>query len=102
MYSIEFNEMVYWYQLEDHFKEALNGKGDNFLKYSDLAFNNATREIVKCRYDLKEIIDSWMYRRSHEDKMNRIMDDEEKLSIKEQKEKATKALKDIVSSWEDF
>ncbi len=90
MYSIEFSEMVYWFQSEDHFKEALDGKGDNFLKYSDLAFNNATREIVKCRYDLKEIIDSWMYRRSHEDKMNRIMDDEETLSIKEQKEKATK------------
>jgi len=74
MYSIEFNEMVYWYQSEDHFKEALDGKGKNFLRYSDLAFNNLTREIVKCRYDLKEIIDSWMYRRSHEDKMNRIME----------------------------
>jgi hypothetical protein len=66
--------MVYWYQSEDHFKEALDGKGKNFLRYSDLAFNNLTREIVKCRYDLKEIIDSWMYRRSHEDKMNKIME----------------------------
>ena len=74
MYSIEFNEMVYWYQSEDPFKEALDGKGKNFLRYSDLAFNNLTREIVKCRYDLKEIIDSWMHRRSHEDKMNRIME----------------------------
>jgi hypothetical protein len=98
MYSIEFSEMVYWFQSEDHFKEALDGKGDNFLKYSDLAFNNATREIVKCRYDLKEIIDSWMYRRSHEDKMNRIMDDEETLSIKEQKEKATKESRTVNDS----
>ena len=74
MYSIEFNEMVYWYHSEDQFKEALDGKGNKLLQYSDLAFNNATREIVKCRYDLKEIIDSWMHRRSHEDKMNRIME----------------------------
>ena len=75
MYSIEFNEMVYWYQSEDRFKEALDNKGRNMLVYSDLAFNNATREIVKCRYDLKEIIDSWRYRRSHEDKMNKIMEE---------------------------
>ena len=60
MYSIEFNEMVYWFQSEDHFKKASDSKGNNLLKYSDLAFNNATREIVKCRYDLKEIIGSWM------------------------------------------
>ena len=83
MYSIGWNEMVYWFESEDQFKKVLNSidsKGINLLTYSDLALNNATREIVKCRYDLKEIIDSWMYRRSHEDKMNRIMDDEEKLS----------------------
>jgi hypothetical protein len=24
MYSIEWNEMVYWFQSEDHFKKALN------------------------------------------------------------------------------
>lgn len=77
MYSIEFNEMVYWFKSEDQFKKALDGKGPKEYKlliYSDLAFNNATREIVKCRYDLKEIIDSWMYRRSHEDKMNKVME----------------------------
>ena len=82
MYSIEFNEMVYWFQSEDQFKKALylislssfDSKGNNLLKYSDLAFNNATREIIKCRYDLKEIISSWMYRRSHEDNMNKVME----------------------------
>lgn len=73
MYNIEWNEMVYWFQSEDQFKKALDGKGNNFLRYSDLAFNLETREIVKCRYDLKEIISSWMYRRSHEDKMNKLM-----------------------------
>jgi transcriptional regulator len=76
MYSIEFNEMVYWFQSEDQFKKAFDNKGNDLLKYSDLAFNNATREIVKCRYDLKEIISSWMYRRSHEDKMKRIMEND--------------------------
>ena len=68
MYNIEWNEMVYWFQSEDQFKEALGDKG-RMLRYSDLAFNLETREIVKCRYDLKEIISSWMYRRSHECKM---------------------------------
>ena len=72
MYSIEFNEMVYWFESEDTFKQVFNNNRDNLLKYSDLAFNNATREVVKCRYDLKEIIDSWMYRRSHQDKMNKM------------------------------
>jgi hypothetical protein len=71
MYSIEFNEMVYWFESEDRFKQVFNNR-DNLLKYSDLAFNNATCEVVKCRYDLKEIIDSWMYRRSHQDKMNKM------------------------------
>ena len=72
MYSIEFNEMVYWYQLEDRFKEALNGKENKFLLYSDLAFNLKTREIVKCGYDLKEVISFWMYQKSHEDKRNKV------------------------------
>jgi len=75
MYNIEWNEMVYWFQSEDQFKEALGDKG-RMLRYSDLAFNLETREIVKCRYDLKEIISSWMYRRSHEDKMNKLMEKE--------------------------
>jgi hypothetical protein len=72
MYSIEYSEMVYWFESEDTFKQVFNNNRVNLLRDSDLAFNNATREVVKCRYDLKEIIDSWMYRKSHQDKMNKM------------------------------
>jgi hypothetical protein len=74
MYSIELYEMVYWFESEDTFKQALNSNSSRAHRiwYSDVAFNNATREVVKCRYDLKEIIDSWMYRRSHQDNMNKM------------------------------
>lgn len=72
MYSIECNEMVYWFQSEDTLEEAVGGQGckeSRMLKLSDLALNMVTREVVKCRYDMREIVSSWMYRRSHECKM---------------------------------
>jgi len=75
MYNIKWNEMVYWFKSEDQFKAALGNKRQ-LLMYSDLAFNLETREIVKCRYDLEEIISSWMYRRSHEDNMGKVMENE--------------------------
>ena len=73
MYSLEWNEMVYWFESEEAFKKAFKDGGKDLLRESSLAFNNYTREIVKCRYDLKEIIDSWMYKRSHEDKMRKLL-----------------------------
>ena len=72
MYSIECNEMVYWFQSEDAFEKAVGGQGckeTRMLQLSDLALNMVTREVVKCRYDMREIVSSWMYRRSHECKM---------------------------------
>lgn len=77
MYSIECNEMVYWFQSEDTFEKAVGGQGcvpqgckeSRMLQLSDLALNMLTREVVKCRYDMREIVSSWMYRRSHECKM---------------------------------
>lgn len=80
MYSIECNEMVYWFQSEDAFEKAVGGRGcvpqgckesrmRRMRGLSDVALNMVTREVVKCRYDMREIVSSWMYRRSHECKM---------------------------------
>ena len=70
MYSIENNELTYWFATEEFFNEALESKGRKMLQMAELVFDNSTRELVKCRYDLKEIIESYMLRKSHEHKMN--------------------------------
>ena len=69
MFSIEKNGLTCWYETEEQFKRVMENKGGNILQEANLVFNNLENEIVKCRYDLRVIIESWMYRKSHEAKM---------------------------------
>lgn len=71
MYIIEHIGLTYWFGTEEIFNEALEVKASldplarlKMLRRADLVFDNNTRELVKCRYDLKEVIQHFMLRKT--------------------------------------
>ena len=72
MYSIEKNKLTYWFATEEFLNEALESNGRKMLQMADFVLDNNTWELVKCRYDLQEIIQDFMSRKvKEEDKLEK-------------------------------
>jgi hypothetical protein len=62
MHKIQQGDTVYWFNSEEVFNMSL--VNSQFLLRADMAINISKNEVIKCRYGLQEVFDSFIGLRS--------------------------------------
>ena len=56
------DNIVYYFEKKEHLERALNGTPMSLMSFAMVAIYRDTNSIIKCRYELEDVLDSLLER----------------------------------------